>query len=395
MELEVLPAAKGDCLLLHHEENGHKRLILIDGGPAGVYKQSLKPRLLELRKERIAEGAIGKSDPLVIDLIIVSHIDDDHINGIEALFDDIAAQGGTHKPDFRVDRLWHNSFLSLVDAKSGDVAALAGAGDAIIASLGAMAPEAAKEGAEDLEMVLASIAQGYNLLAQAKALGIAINPGFKGKTIEAHSAAPLVIDGLSIRLLGPRKSELDALRKDFAAWLKARNKGQATPASLLASFTDTSVANLSSIVLLVEKGKKRFLLTGDARGDKIMEAAAAFGLASKSQPLSVNIFKVPHHGSDRNNSAECFAMFPAEHYVFSGDGKHENPDRETFEYLAAARAGAKTIVELTYPPADIDKVRAQEWEKKHKPRLFDPATQGIAPYLSKQKNFVVRHPPPR
>lgn len=110
MELEVLPAAKGDCLLLHHEENGHKRLILIDGGPAGVYKQSLKPRLLELRKERIAEGAIGKSDPLVIDLIIVSHIDDDHINGIEALFDDIAAQGGTHKPDFRVDRLWHNSF---------------------------------------------------------------------------------------------------------------------------------------------------------------------------------------------------------------------------------------------------------------------------------------------
>lgn len=40
----------------------------------------------------------------------------------------------------------------------------------------------------------------------------------------------------------------------------------------------TSVANLSSVVVLAAVGKKRMLLTGDARGDKILEGLELVGL---------------------------------------------------------------------------------------------------------------------
>jgi hypothetical protein len=46
--LEVLRAEHGDCLLLHHGDD----IILIDGGPTGTYRTSLKPRLKELMAER-------------------------------------------------------------------------------------------------------------------------------------------------------------------------------------------------------------------------------------------------------------------------------------------------------------------------------------------------------
>jgi hypothetical protein len=199
-------------------------------------------------------------------------------------------------------------------------------------------------------------------------------------------------------LLGPLKAELDELREAFAEWLAKKEAGTGTPASLLASFTDKSVPNLSSIVLLVDDGSRRFLLTGDARGDKVIEAAERFGLLDAQGELPVDLFKVPHHGSDRNNDVESFAMFPAPHYVFSGDGEHGNPERRAFEDLAAARPGAQVTVQLTYPPDEIDHEREREWNKKRAKNAalppFDPATHGIAAFLAAQQNFQLQHPAP-
>src|SRR5262245_6880943 len=75
-KLEALEAKAGDSLLLHLGTDEKPILVLIDGGPGGVYSGSLRPRLEELRKAR----APGNS--LLIDMVMVSHIDDDHINGI-------------------------------------------------------------------------------------------------------------------------------------------------------------------------------------------------------------------------------------------------------------------------------------------------------------------------
>src|ERR687898_214368 len=74
LSLEVLRAEHGDCLLLHHGDD----IILIDGGPSGVYKPTLKPRLQELMAER--------PRPLFQQMVMVSHIDDDHIVGLTEMF---------------------------------------------------------------------------------------------------------------------------------------------------------------------------------------------------------------------------------------------------------------------------------------------------------------------
>ena len=69
IEVEVLPANEGECILVTIEkEDIH---ILIDGGTSETYRRFLKSRLVQLKKA-------GKN----IDLLIVTHIDNDHIGGI-------------------------------------------------------------------------------------------------------------------------------------------------------------------------------------------------------------------------------------------------------------------------------------------------------------------------
>ena len=50
--LEAMDARKGDALLLHFGTIAKPNLIVIDGGPSGVYRKVLKPRLEELRASR-------------------------------------------------------------------------------------------------------------------------------------------------------------------------------------------------------------------------------------------------------------------------------------------------------------------------------------------------------
>ena len=73
--------------------------------------------------------------------------------------------------------------------------------------------------------------------------------------------------------------EIAALQKKHEAWLKERKKKGKSPQAALAAYVDKSVPNLSSIVLLAEAKGKRMLLTGDARGDKILQGSGARRLA--------------------------------------------------------------------------------------------------------------------
>src|SRR5262245_37296227 len=103
--LEALDARKGDSLLLHFGTRPKHGLIVIDGRPFGVYKNTLKPRLEELRARRAPAGA------LQIRLMMVSHIDDDHINGVLTMLNELDDLRADKKPQpFSVLTLWHNSF---------------------------------------------------------------------------------------------------------------------------------------------------------------------------------------------------------------------------------------------------------------------------------------------
>ena len=65
-------------------------------------------------------------------------------------------------------------------------------------------------------------------------------------------------------------------------------------------------------------------------------------------------------------SANFFERITADHYVFSGDGEHGNPEREALEMLFAARGSAEFTVHLTYPVKEIDEGRRSDWNKEQK-----------------------------
>ena len=149
--------------------------------------------------------------------------------------------------------------------------------------------------------VLASIAQGAQLREDARVLDLPLNQEFEDKFIVAKGKAePLDMGGgLTFKVAGPMLREVDALRKKHLEWLKKLKAEGKKPSEVLAAYVDKSVPNLSSLVLLAEVGGKQILLTGDARGDKILEGLALAELLDAEGKLEVDVLKVPHHGSSQ------------------------------------------------------------------------------------------------
>ncbi len=177
--LEALDAGKGDALLLHAGSPDSPELIVIDGGPPGIYRRVLKPRLNELRASRAGD------DRLTIRMVMVSHIDDDHIEGVLRMLTELDDLRADRKPlPYNVLTLWHNSFDDILGNEL----------DVLLANL-QPAASAAAAGVEipagfpihhDAALVLATVRQGRELRARAKRCR---SGSTKGSTIWSASRA--------------------------------------------------------------------------------------------------------------------------------------------------------------------------------------------------------------
>jgi len=391
--LEVLKAFEGDCLLLHWGDRANPRLAIIDGGPGSTYENHLRKRLDEIVEAR-------NGGPIDVEFAMVSHVDNDHIVGIDKLFGVLRSEVQNNKArPLRVKRLWHNTFDDIVGNKL-DAHFQAFTAAFTASAEGGLPPDAVepiakrleeelgdKDEAEhiayDISMVLAGHKEGRNLrdkhayLRQQNAIGELNAPfslGGHGTLITAQrTPEPIELNGLKIHIVGPREEEIEALQAAFDEYLL--EKGLATAEAALAAYADTSVPNLSSIVCMVSVkigGKMRtMLLTGDARGDHMIEGLrkADYLDGSAEEHLHVDILKVPHHGSDRNVRADFFEQISADTYVLSANGKHGNPDRPVIEWIIASRDKEDDYhIVLTYPVAALDQkreeVRGAKWDRE-------------------------------
>lgn len=330
--IDVLGSRHGDCLVIHYGTSTPPKRILVDGGPHRVYRQFLRPYLRDLR------DAENPDWPVDFELAMLSHIDQDHIVGLIELTDEMIEEEMNARDPARIKRFWHNAFSDLTGG------AEPAAFTATVASVVASANVGGTMPFEDLETgdgraveILASVGQGRTLRDNLVKLGLDGNRPFSGKLVMSGKDATLP-GGMKLTVVGPDRDRLEDLQQK---WNPALDPAE------IAAITDKSVANLSSLVVLAEHGGKSLLLTGDARGDDIVDWLEKLGLKQPGEPFAVDVLKVPHHGSDRNVDTDFFRAIPAQTYIYCGDGKHDNPDHTTLRMMREAREGESYRVILS------------------------------------------------
>jgi metal-dependent hydrolase (beta-lactamase superfamily II) len=97
----------GDCFILESKSRNGSITMLLDGGPYQTFRKHLKPTLQKLPLN-------GK-----IDLMVLSHIDNDHIIGLLDLLVEIKTQRENGIKELaKIVSMWHNSFKDLLQLRA-------------------------------------------------------------------------------------------------------------------------------------------------------------------------------------------------------------------------------------------------------------------------------------
>ena len=358
--LHVLQARYGDCLLLEFGTASDPRYVLVDGGPPQTYERHLRRELV-----RIAERQGGP--PVRLDLVVLSHVDHDHVVGLLDLTSELREQRAKQAAELvEIAALWHNAFDDTLRLNS-DLGSR-------LESLRVQAVGAASEATmapSSTNIALEGIRDGRRLRHDAALLGIPVNPGFPGGLVTVDTAPETISLGdLTLRVVGPTLDNLDELQEQWEDWLEEHADDMASGDPQLAAEADRSVPNLSSIMLWaqveIDSMAWTILLTGDGRGDHLLQGLRRASLLDHCSNLHVDVLKVAHHGSERNASRRFYRKVTADTYLISADGLHGNPDLATLAWIVeGAREDGREIEILVtnrtpstekllheYPPSD-------------------------------------------
>jgi len=332
-QIEMLPAREGDCLLLTYGKAGEHR-ILVDGGRAATYSD-LKARL----------STLPETDR-EFELLIVTHVDRDHIEGVLAMLEDPARPA-----QFR--DLWFNGYDHLLNVN--------------LETFGAV--------------------QGEKLTSRILELRLPWNKRFEGKSVEIRGELRAIEleGGLKLTVLSPNRQKLETL---IPRWVRECGKeglipgvepaGRDAPDDLemfgpikideLAEepfAADTSEPNGTSIALLVEYEGKRVLLAGDAHAD-LLESSLGTLAKAEGGRLRLDAVKVSHHGSARNTSRQVLDLISCRTYLLSTNGSiYGHPDRTTMARLINFGGSEKEFV-FNYMSDETAIWDNPRWKAKHR-----------------------------
>jgi beta-lactamase superfamily II metal-dependent hydrolase len=370
MKITVFQSDKGDCLLL---EGSKGTTVLVDGGMEVSYSEHVAPAL----------GAMREHDR-ALDLVYVSHIDSDHIGGILRLMDDEVAwrvfeyqkkvknpKAKKFEPENarppRVKELWHNVFGDVVGDNRGALE------DVLLAAMKTtLLDQELRSSFEQLDNLMNSERQALLLKHRVspEQLDIDVNRPTSKKLMFIGEGGtvrkPIKRKELQLTVVGPRRKELDDLRKEWNRWVEKNREAvariraraqadaerihadealsfQTVLMSLAEELGDRSAVtppNLASLMLVVSDSGKRILLTGDSHPDDIEAGLKHAKLLDKNGRCHFDVIKVQHHGSENNLGERLFENVTADHYVFCGNGSHGNPDTRFVELLIRKRKAA-------------------------------------------------------
>lgn len=314
--IEMLPAGRGDCLWIEYGDPPHR--ILIDGGIAGT-AHALQKRLLALpNTERRFE------------LVVVTHIDVDHIAGIVKLLADPL-------PGLAIGDVWFNG-----------------------------------RGHLEQETFLGA-RDGEHLMEVLNLANRPWNRAFDGGAVVVPEPGSLptisLPGGMRLTLFGPGRSRLADLAEHWDDELEGLgiiptsgpsgegkdvflSAGTPNVAALAASLfrADRSVPNGSSIALLAEYADKRVLLAGDAYAGDVLASVRTLAEKEGEQRLAIDALKLSHHGGRKNTSVELLEALACKRFLFSTDGTiYDHPQPESVaRVIVHGRAKGKPELWFNY-----------------------------------------------
>ena len=302
--IEMLPAQRGDALWITYGDEGDLHHVLIDGGP----KETLDTLVPELER-RIADLP-GSSNRL--ELLVVSHIDADHIQGIVSLL-----SGPKRVKLFR--DIWFNGFkhLGLLGGPDGEMLTAeldqepgrwnkAFEGGSVVLPDTGKPPTVKLRGG--LELTL--------LTPTAEALA-KLAPKWEKEALDAGLVA-----GVGARV-PPRWQRDEFLGFDIDAAAAARYR------------RDRAEPNGSSITFIASYEGKSVLCAADAHSEMLAAGLDRLGPG----PHRLDAVKLSHHGSRGNVHMGFLERVRSRNWLISTNGANfGHPHQESLARIVVTQA---------------------------------------------------------
>ena len=359
MSINVLSfkAENGDAFLIKFD-NGQN--ILIDMGMPKTYENEIRQELIELKE---AEQKI--------DLLIISHIDEDHIGGAIKFLEE-----NKNNEIIEISEIWHNSYKHLQFEKAKVLEVKEDTLSILKSIIKQNQTTNQLNGVQNI-----SCKQGSSLSSLIYKYNYSWNTTFANSAIFIENKSEVIIGGLKFIFLSPTQEKLKKLSKKwlqelskkkysfeisdeeifddaFEFYMKFLQDTDIKISSISSKKNlnfeelseieekDNSMTNGSSLAFIIEYKNKKLLFLGDSHEDIIFESLVK--LKDKDYDLKFNLMKVSHHGSNKNISNRLINLITCNKFLFSTDGSHNHPNIEAIAKIVGNNIESKKELFFNY-----------------------------------------------
>lgn len=271
IKLKAFQALDGDCISFKYGTDLNKNII-IDLGYLKTYKNTLKKEIEAIRESKEK-----------IDLLIITHVDRDHISGIKGLFRDyhlgeVVNEAWMNNPNLCIPNN-ENNYISFSDGN--------------------------------------------------KAIEYFTNNNITCKTLLTNDAGSIEKENAIITILSPSK---EALKNYIDNWVEYNKSHKIS--SFIGDWDndidklynnsyepDDSIYNKASISFIIETESKKIMFLGDSDPIIVKDKLLSIGYSSE-KPIKVDLIKLAHHGSKHNICNELIEMIDCDNFIISSNGRN-------------------------------------------------------------------------
>lgn len=370
-------AKYGESFLVNINYKNKSYNILIDCGFKETYINYIKKELDNIS---------------ILDLLVLTHIDDDHINGAIELFRDIEL-----KEKMELKNIWFNDLYKIIKNKYGK--------DKFKVDINDLQIEKDKLFSENVGFKRARTLSNYIYESKYKDVWNKDKEVIQSETMLYEELYPIDKE-IKFVLLSPTVNRIEELLNKWIKEFKIDMNKLVMDSKSLNSFYGyfnyhdryseifneecsntkrnfeelaekeylrNSVVNNSSIAFFIEIDEERFLFLGDANPNDIKKSLKQYKEVNGIDKIKFNLVKLSHHGSKFNIDSEFFELFYSDKYVISTNGeRHNHPDIECISKVIVKQKEFKRLY-FNYNIKKIIKTfEDEELKKKYNYEIIMP-----------------------